>query len=548
MCTLKFLLAHLGRYTIMFWSLLLAGALDGIAGFAVPILLAEFTRPQALPRDLVREIMPKITLCLCATLVLQWTIRRWGESLHGWLANALRVRLFRDVEQLRIETLARHHSGYIAALINQVATSVGALATSILWLFGHLVSTLSLFVYFTARESLPVACFNLILLALFVCISLLLARRMVPLADRLNQTSAQAAERYIDFLANISSVKRLGIASWAEMMICQMFDISNQAIFGLQRFHAFRWAILHSIFYVSLLTTIAFILTRIESGLLSPAILILFIAGFSTIRGHAERLSELIKSILETDAYVIRLNSLLTENNRVLINEMPPLAIVKMQGVVFCHAGSNHEIRIPYFVIRSGERLLITGASGQGKSTFLSLLANLLRPPAAGNCTWNGVPYEHYGGSVTRSFAIASQEAELFDLSLRDNLRMNAAISDDEICSLMTDLGLADFLKSLPAGLDTPVGEKGLRLSAGQKQRISIARAILLRRPVLLLDEPTSHLDDGSELAVLRCLEKLNPQITIIIASHEPAFRTFCSREVRFENGELLNSGLDLKT
>lgn len=539
MRTLSFLLSHLGRYAGIFWLLLFAGALDGIAGFSVPILLAEFTRERAPPRDLARQVIPVVALCFLTTILLQWSLRRWGESLQGWLANALRVHLFRDVERLSIETLSRHHSGYLASLINQVATSVGGLATTILWLCGHLISTLVLFVYFTARESIPLAWFNLLLLLIFISISLLLARRMIPLADRLNQTSAQAAERYLDFLANLGTVKRLGIAHWAERMIDQTFEISNNAIFALQRFHSFRWALLHTIFFVSLLTTIAVILTRIEAGLISPSILILFIAGFSTIRGHAERLSELIKSLLETDAYVMRLNLLLAQKPQENIHLLPPLETLEMRGVVFTHHDSTHEIKVPHLLIRYGERLLITGASGQGKSTLLSLLAHL-RIPSTGTCLWNNGSYVQYGSSITRAFALAAQEAELFNLSLRDNLRMDGESSDDAISALLKDLGLADLLTSLPSGLDTPVGEKGLRLSAGQKQRIAIARAILLKRPILLLDEPTSHLDQGSELAVLHCLEKLSPETTIIIASHEPVFRSFCSREVRLEGGQLL--------
>jgi ABC-type bacteriocin/lantibiotic exporter with double-glycine peptidase domain len=149
------------------------------------------------------------------------------------------------------------------------------------------------------------------------------------------------------------------------------------------------------------------------------------------------------------------------------------------------------------------------------------------------------VSYQEYGTALAQSFALASQEAELFNLSLRENLNMGGDISDEEICTLLCDLGLSELLETLPEGLNTPVGEKGLKLSTGQKQRIAIARAILLRRPILLLDEPTSHLDSATEQSVLKCLQTIAPTTTIIIVSHEPIFHSFCEREFVIEGGTL---------
>jgi len=442
------------------------------------------------------------------------------------------------VEALRIEALSEHHSGYIAALINQVAGSVGSLTTTILWLVAHLVSTLLLFFFFTARESLPLAFANLCLLCLFVGVSVLLSRRMVPLADIVNRTSATASERLIDFLTNISTVKKLGIASWAQSRIKADLAINNQAVSRLQLFHANRWAILHSIFFTSLLTTITVILLRIEMHNLSPAILILFIAGFSTTRGNAERLAELIKSLLETDAYVTRLSTITAAKNSSGTRPLSQLTEITLQSITFSYKDSTHEVKVPHCTIRSGERILITGQSGQGKSTLLAILAHQ-RIPARGECLWNGVPYEEYTGTLVEAFALASQESELFNLSLRENLKMGREIPDHEITTLLCDLGLADLLHTLSEGLDTIVGEKGLKLSAGQKQRITIARAILLKRPVLLLDEPTSHLDATSEQAVLKRLQAVGPEVTMVIVSHDRVFRSFCDRELVMEYGTL---------
>jgi ABC-type bacteriocin/lantibiotic exporter with double-glycine peptidase domain len=114
---------------------------------------------------------------------------------------------------------------------------------------------------------------------------------------------------------------------------------------------------------------------------------------------------------------------------------------------------------------------------------------------------------------------------------------MDSAVSDLEVLALLHDLGLNDLMQSLSEGLNTQVGEKGLRLSSGQKQRINIARGLLLKRPVLLLDEPTSHLDKASEELVIKRLSQLPPSVTIVIISHHAELRSLCSREFVFADG-----------
>jgi ABC-type bacteriocin/lantibiotic exporter with double-glycine peptidase domain len=345
-------------------------------------------------------------------------------------------------------------------------------------------------------------------------------------------------ERFIDLLSNISTVKKLGIISWAEKKLRAESEVSDASIFRFQRFHANRWCVLHGIFYASFIATIGFVLFHVEKGAVSASILILFIAGFGRVQNQAERLSELIKSLIETDAYVGKLEEILGEERSFGEREVAPLQELACRSIVHRYGDRAREIHVPEFFLRAGERVLISGPSGQGKSTFLSILAHH-RAPWSGECRWNGSPFGAYNESLTHSFALVSQEAELFNLSLRENLTMDSAVADAEVLALLHDLGLNDLMQSLPDGLNTQVGEKGLRLSSGQKQRINIARALLLKRPVLLLDEPTSHLDKASEELVMKRLSQLPRTTTIVIVSHHAELRSLCTREFVFVDGAM---------
>jgi ABC-type bacteriocin/lantibiotic exporter with double-glycine peptidase domain len=533
--TLRFLLAHLSSFRRIFWVLICVGAIDGATSFSVPILLAEFTKPP-ITTDLLSRVVPIITVCLATSLFLQWCLRSWGESLTGWFGNDLRLSLFSRTERLSIDTLSAYHSGYIASLINQVAGSVGALSSTIVWLVGHLCSVLLLFMFFTARESKEMAVVNLAILCVFVTVGVILARKIVPLADDKNQTQAVVMERFIDLLTNIPTIKRLGIVSWAQHMLRHESQASDASIFRFQRFHANRWCLLHGIFYTALISTIGFLLFQVEKGAVSASILILFIAGFARVQNLAERLSELIKSLLETNAYVAKLEEILCQERPLGDRSVAPLDEILCDSIVHRYGERSQEIRVPHVSFRRGERVLISGRSGQGKSTFLSILANH-RTPRAGECRWNKELYSTYNDTLTHSFAVVSQEAELFNLSLRENLTMGSPVPDGEILTLLHDLGLNDLMQSLPEGLDTKVGEKGVHLSSGQKQRINIARGLLLGRPVLLLDEPTSHLDKASEELVIKRLSQLPATTTVVIVSHHAELRSLCSREFVFEDG-----------
>ena len=128
-----------------------------------------------------------------------------------------------------------------------------------------------------------------------------------------------------------------------------------------------------------------------------------------------------------------------------------------------------------------------------------------------------------------------SQEVDLFDLSIRDNLCLGKEIPEEKIMQLLDEAGLMNWYKELPNGLETIVGEKGIKLSAGQKQRLNLIRGILIDKELYFFDEPTSNLDIVSEEKIISMIKKYLNNKTYVIITHRPKIKELCNRHYVFE-------------
>jgi ATP-binding cassette subfamily C protein LapB len=187
---------------------------------------------------------------------------------------------------------------------------------------------------------------------------------------------------------------------------------------------------------------------------------------------------------------------------------------------------------------RHGERVAILGKMGSGKSSLLRLLVGLYQP-TGGSLTIGGVDIRQIAAGELRSrIALVSQEPRLMFGTLRDNILMGAPyVSDEELLHVARITGVSDIAARHPMGLGMPVGERGETLSGGQKQAIALARALLTKPDVLLLDEPTSGMDMGSERTVLQALLPALEGRTVIIVTHRPAVLKYVDRIIVMDEG-----------
>ena len=188
--------------------------------------------------------------------------------------------------------------------------------------------------------------------------------------------------------------------------------------------------------------------------------------------------------------------------------------------------------------------MAIVGPSGAGKSTLFQL-AERFYDPEQGTIRIDGVPLPQADPSeIRKRIALVPQDGLLFAASARDNVRYGAwGASDDAIWEAARAANAEDFLRALPQGLDTFLGEDGARLSGGQRQRIAIARALLRDAPILLLDEATSALDAESERLVQGALDRLMQGRTTLVIAHRLATIRQADRIIVMDNGRIVEQG-----
>jgi ATP-binding cassette subfamily C protein CydD len=193
------------------------------------------------------------------------------------------------------------------------------------------------------------------------------------------------------------------------------------------------------------------------------------------------------------------------------------------------------------FVVPAGEVLVLAGPSGAGKSTVIELLLGFVRPDE-GRILLNGADIaDIVPQALSQLTAWIGQKPTLFAGTILDNIRFaRPGATAAEVQEAARQARVTDFATLLPAGLLTQIGEGGHGLSGGQAQRVAIARAFLKNAPLLLLDEPTSHLDPATEAEVLASLRRLAVGRTVIMAAHSAAAHAFGGRRLDLRNGKAI--------
>ncbi|MFI0712604.1 thiol reductant ABC exporter subunit CydD [Streptomyces inhibens] len=213
----------------------------------------------------------------------------------------------------------------------------------------------------------------------------------------------------------------------------------------------------------------------------------------------------------------------------------PEGTALAVEGLVVRHPGRTADsLPATSFDVRPGETVALVGPSGAGKSTLLSVLLGFTAP-ARGRALVDGQDIASLSPESWRQrIAWVPQHPHLFAGSIAENVRLARPDADDAaVRTALADAGALDFIDALPDGMATRIGESGAGLSAGQRQRLALARAFLADRPILLLDEPTANLDGETEEAIVAAVRRLAVGRTVLLVVHRPALLAVADRVVR---------------
>lgn len=481
-------------------------------------------------------------------LVFTTISERLGDHFAGSLRKFLTEKFYDKIFTLPQSYYDSEVSGKIVNQLSRGITTIyGFLNTSsnfILPTFLQSIFTIAVLAYF----NIPIAVFTFLLFPVYLTLSYYSTKRWGEEEVKKNKIEDYTRGRIQEVISNMSLVKSFNNQKKEFELVSDSLKNINK-IYAVQSktFHIydfFRGLSLNLILFA--INIVVFWNTFIGRLSIGEMVLILQLVNQARIPLFA--MSFILTQVQMAESGSKEYFEILDLESKENYRKTSKLTRVKHPSVEFKNVSFNYEtsktvLEDVSFKMNRQEKVALVGHSGAGKSTIISLILKFYEPVSGGiylkDKSYNNLDH----ADIRNNIALVFQENELFSSTIRENVSYGKEPSEKEIWNALELANAKNFVEKLPRGLDSEVGERGVRLSGGQKQRIQIARAILKNAPILILDEATSSLDAKSEKEVQEAMEKLMKDKLVIIIAHRFSTIQNVDKIIVLDGGKIVDIG-----
>ncbi|MEG2348155.1 MAG: ABC transporter ATP-binding protein [Clostridia bacterium] len=502
--------------------------LENLCLYIMPVILSIFlTIPFSLEKFKWLIILTISIKALEIFFNIIWNIK--AEPFLECTKKDLQISYFKRICNMNVSKINNTHTGYLKKQLDIITEETGQLLDEIMMTINGFCVAITIFLIQVWTQSLLMFGICLIFIIIIVIYNIIITKANVKIQENYNYKNAKYNATAVDFLQNVKIVKSFDALDYSVNTMDKKFDLVKKPLKKINIFHSFRSDGINGLVYAMYGMILISLFIQMKNGQDVFSYVVFYSSMFAGLNVELKGVALLF----------IHFNKFKSANNqieKIIIEEDKQSKIrnwhnITLQNIEFKYNNENNDsIKIPNFSLNKKDKISIIGESGQGKSTFLSLF-----------CKFYNINDECYLTDNTPTskipdVAYISQETDLFDLTIKENLCLGKKISEDTLNEYIEDAGLSEWILSLEKGLDTMVGEKGIKLSAGQKQRLNIIRGILLDKEIYILDEPTSNLDSMSEDKIYNMINKYLKEKTCIIVTHRPKLTEICNKHYSFSN------------
>ncbi|MBU0762104.1 MAG: ABC transporter ATP-binding protein/permease, partial [Candidatus Altiarchaeota archaeon] len=377
----------------------------------------------------------------------------------------------------------------------------------------------------------------------YYLLSFLLRRRQSKQL-RIVQTARESAGGVnFESISNINLIKIMDLKNQVLERVIKVNTSLSEEVLKLQKQFRMR-EMITTIYAVSLkFLILIYISYGIYSGLVEVGVFVMFYVYFDSVLRATAGMSRVADQMLEEKIAVGRLSEMMHETPTVEVSGSMPMPDdwkqINVTGLSFSYPERAATVKNVSFTISRREKVGVVGPTGAGKSTLFKLMLKL-DERYSGDILVDDLPLRGIDRrSYIEKIAVVPQETEVFNATLRENIEITGGC-EQNLGKALDMANLKGLTERLPDGIETVVGEKGVKLSGGEKQRLSIARAFYKCPQILFLDEPTSQLDSNSELKIQDSLRKVFKDVTAIVIAHRLSTIQEMDKIIVLKDGEIV--------